>query len=69
MNVKITIGDNVHKFTMRIWNNDTLVLRVPHPAHWRSSSNEARKLALQYFKIFDESKDIDDFKARIIATT
>ena len=64
-NEKIMTGEHVDKFTMRIWNNETLVLRVPHPAHWRASSNEARKVALKYFKLFDASKNIDDFKAQI----
>ena len=58
-------GEHVDKFTMRIWNNETLVLRVPHPAHWRTSSNEARKVELKYFKLVDASKNIDDFKAQI----
>lgn len=67
-NEKIMSREHVDKFTMRIWNNETLILRVPHPAHWRASSNEARTIALKCFKLFDESKTIDDFKARIIAS-
>ena len=67
-NEKITAGEHIDKFNMRIWNNETLVLRMPHPAHWRASSNEARQIALNFFKIFDESKNIDDFKARVITS-
>jgi len=62
---KVTLKEPINKFNMKIWNDEILVFRVPHPAHFSSVSQEARKAALQYLKIFDECKNISDFKSKI----
>lgn len=61
-NEKLLLKQPVDKFSMKIWNDDILVLRTPHPRHIYSASIKARQTALNYFKIFDECKNIDEFK-------
>lgn len=64
-NEKVILKKPIDKLTINIWNNEILVFRTPHPAHFASVSQEARKAALSYLHLFNESEDIFEFKDKL----
>ncbi|WP_257218508.1 hypothetical protein [Acinetobacter sp. YH12235] len=61
-NDRLLLKEPIDKFSMKIWNDEILILRVPHPAHFSRISNQARNVALEYFKIFDQCETMAEFK-------
>ena len=64
-NEKIILKEPVDKFTMKIWNDEILVFRAPHPAHFASVSQKARKATLNYLQLFNQSEDILEFRKKL----
>ena len=58
----IKLKNPINKFSMRIWNQETLVLRMPHPAHYSQTSHQARLVALDYFHTFNTCSNVLEFK-------
>ena len=66
-NEKIILKKSINKLTIKIWNNEILVFRTPHPAHFSSVSQEARKAALCYLRLFNKSENILEFKDKLFS--
>ena len=62
---KLILSQPIEKFSMSIWNDRTLILRTPHPAALSGVATKAKAAALHYFKAFDQTEDINAFKASI----
>lgn len=56
----------VEKLSLSIWNNQTLVLRLPHPSARSRVAQRARVAALQCLKNFDQHEHIESFKASLL---
>lgn len=58
----LNFKDSIDGFSLRFWNNKTLVIRIPHPASRVPNKGEIQKQALTYFEIFNNEADQDPEK-------
>lgn len=64
----INVKESNKNFSLRFWNNETLVIRVPHPAaKGVKGKKQLLDRALYYYQVFnqDADQDIEKFKALI----
>lgn len=53
-------------FSLRFWNMNTLVIRMPHPASRISNKNKIQKQALAYFELFNNEANQDPQQFKLL---
>lgn len=61
-----SLEDKSSGLNVKVWNDEILIVRIPHPGSWKKTSRNIRLQSLVLLKLFNESKNIDEFKQKIL---
>lgn len=63
MNLKssCSLEHKISGLNIKVWNNDVLIVRIPHPGAWNKSSRNLRLQSLELLKNFNESNSTGEF--------
>ena len=60
-----SLHHNFSGLSLEVWNDEILIIRIPHPGSWCKKSRALRFQSLEVLKLFNQSKDIIEFKNKI----
>lgn len=60
-----SLHQNFSGLSLKVWNDETLIIRIPHPGSWCKKSRTLRFQSLEILKLFNQSRDIREFKHKI----